>query len=389
MENKANILLLGTSGAGKSTLINTVIGAPVAKVGCGGHGTETMTDYENNDLNFRLIDSRGFEYNQQNTKKAVKDIKTWMKDGLKDEKPRIHMLWFCVDATSKRFTKNSIKTLELVKKEWHEVPIIVVLTKSFFAAEDEDNIKMVEHTFLKFAKKTGMPIAVVPVLAQPPKGEDIPPRGIEELIAVTMEHLDEAVRASEEAVGRYDIKYKHQSALRYTGLATASAAVVGAVPIAFPDSTILIPTETALITKITKIYGMDQSDDQTKQLILHLVEAGGAGLVAKAVLNKLKLIPGFANLAADVLNAIVAGAIVFAIGESTTIIMEKIYTGEFDPKKYDWMDKIVNDKLGQTVLNATSAISEKLGKEDGKLTVKDVANALSNLAPRKGIAKTE
>lgn len=82
MENKANILLLGTSGAGKSTLINTVIGEDVAKVGCGGHGTETMTDYENDDLNFRLIDSRGFEYNQQNTKKAVKDIKTWMKDGL-------------------------------------------------------------------------------------------------------------------------------------------------------------------------------------------------------------------------------------------------------------------------------------------------------------------
>ena len=85
------------------------------------------------------------------------------------------------------------------------------------------------------------------------------------------------------------------------------------------------------------------------------------------------------------LNAIVAGAIVFAIGESTTIIMEKIYTGEFDPKKYDWMDKIVNDKLGQTVLNATSIISEKLGKDGGKLTAKDVSKCLSGLVPKKGL----
>ena len=42
MEDKANILILGTSGAGKSTLINTVIGKEVAKVGTGKHVTEKM-----------------------------------------------------------------------------------------------------------------------------------------------------------------------------------------------------------------------------------------------------------------------------------------------------------------------------------------------------------
>lgn len=69
MEDKANILVLGTSGAGKSTLINTVIGREVAKVGAGKHITEKMKSYESDELNFRLIDSRGFEYNYFNTKK--------------------------------------------------------------------------------------------------------------------------------------------------------------------------------------------------------------------------------------------------------------------------------------------------------------------------------
>ena len=176
---KANILVLGTSGAGKSTLINTVIGENVAKVGNGKHITEEMKCYESPDLNFRLIDSRGFEYSSWNTRKTVMDMRKWLRAGLQDKKPRIHMLWFCVDATSKRFTRQTVRTLETVKREWKDVPIIVVLTKSFFPAEDSENIQMVEDTFRKFARRTGMPVAVIPVLAEPPKGEKILPRGVE------------------------------------------------------------------------------------------------------------------------------------------------------------------------------------------------------------------
>ena len=133
MEKKANILVLGTSGAGKSTLINTVIGKEVAKVGNGKHGTDKMEAYESEDLSFRLIDSRGFEYGFWDTQRTIKDMSDWMKAGLKGEKPRIHMLWFCVVATSKRFSAKTMKTLEYVKREWKEIPIIVVLTISMFS----------------------------------------------------------------------------------------------------------------------------------------------------------------------------------------------------------------------------------------------------------------
>ena len=173
MKERANILVLGTSGAGKSTLINTVIGREEAKVSSGKHGTEKMEPYVSEDLNFQLIDSRGFEYSYWGTKKAVKDMRSWLKEGLKDKKPRIHMLWFCIDATSKRMTRQTIKTMEEVKKEWENVPIIVVLTKSFFAAEDAENIEMVKERLSKAAKKTGTPVAIIPVLAQPPKEETI------------------------------------------------------------------------------------------------------------------------------------------------------------------------------------------------------------------------
>ena len=372
MEKKANILVLGTSGAGKSTLINTVIGKEVAKVGNGKHGTDKMEAYESEDLSFRLIDSRGFEYGFWDTQRTIKDMSDWMKAGLKREKPRIHMLWFCVDATSKRFSAKTMKTLEYVKREWKEIPIIVVLTKSFFPAEDRENIEMVEETFRKVARKTGMPVAIIPVLAQPPKGMNIVPRGIEELIRTTEEHLDEAFRDSEEAVYRYDLKRKRLNAQALTALATSSAAIVGAVPLSLPDSVVLTTMETGLISAIAKIYKVDRKDDLTQKIMSRIIEAGAASMAAKMVLNRLKLIPGVANVAADVLNAVVAGTIVFGIGEASAIVMEKVYLGEIDEENLDWVNNIVNGKMGAVV----SKVAKLVTDNGGKIRVKDVIESL-------------
>lgn len=372
MDKKANILVLGTSGAGKSTLINTVIGKEVAKVGNGKHGTDKMEAYESEDLSFRLIDSRGFEYGFWDTQRTIKDMSDWMKAGLKGEKPRIHMLWFCVDATSKRFSAKTMKTLEYVKKEWKEIPIIVVLTKSFFPAEDKENIEMVEETFRKVARKTGMPVAVIPVLAQPPKGMNIVPRGIEELIRTTEEHLDEAFRDSEEAVYRYDLKRKRLNAQALTALATSSAAIVGAVPLSLPDSVVLTTMETGLISAIAKIYKVDRKDDLTQKIMSRIIEAGAASMAAKMVLNRFKLIPGVANIAADVLNAVVAGTIVFGIGEASAVIMEKVYLGEIDEENLDWVNKIVNGKMGAVVSRVAKIVSD----HGGRIRAKDVIESL-------------
>jgi len=374
MGEKANILVLGTSGAGKSTLINAVIGKEVAKVGTGKHGTERMEPYVSDDLNFQLIDSRGFEYNFWNTRKAVKDMKSWLAAGLKDKKPRIHMLWFCVDATSKRFTKQTMKTVEEVKKEWKEVPIIVILTKSFFIAEDEDNIEMVKETFRRAAKRTGMPVAIIPVLAQLPKGENILPRGIEELIEVTEQNLDAAIRDSEQAVKRYDLKCKRIKAQALTLAAATSGGAVGAIPVSFPDTVILTPLETLLITSISRVYKLDEKDDFTKTIITRLVEAGTVSFVAKSTLNQLKKIPGLGNLAADVLNALVAGAIILSIGEATALVMERIYLGDINKEDLEWVNNIVEAQMNVIIKNITNFASENMANLDVGTILKGVVS---------------
>ena len=376
MKDRANILVLGTSGAGKSTLINTVIGEEVAEVRSGSHGTEKMHPYVSEDLNFQLIDSRGFEYNPWNTNKTVKDMKKWLKEGLKDNKPRIHMLWLCVDATSKRFSKQTIRTVEHVKKEWEDVPIIVALTKSFFVAEDEENIEMVKATFSKVAKRTGMPIAIIPVLSEAPKGENILPRGIEELIDVTEANLDSAVKSADEAVSKYKLKLKRMKAQALTIGAATSGGAIGAFPIDIPDSALLVPLESALVTGIAKIYKIDKKDELAKRIIERIIELGTVSMMAKAIINKLKLIPGVANIAADVLNAIVAGSIVFGIGEASTIIMEKVYKGDIDKDNLEWINEIVEGSMGVVIKKVSDFVSNH--QED--INFKDI---LKELAPVK------
>lgn len=130
-----------------------------------------------------------------------------------------------------------------------------------------------------------MPIAIIPVLAQPPKGENILPRGIEELIEVTEKNLDAAVRDAEQAVKRYDLKCKRRKAQALTFAAATSGGAIGAIPISFPDTVILTPLETLLVTSISRVYNQDEKDDLTKKIITRLVEAGTVSFVAKNALN--------------------------------------------------------------------------------------------------------
>jgi uncharacterized protein (DUF697 family) len=282
------------------------------------------------------------------------------------------MLWFCVDATSKRLSARAIRTVEFVKREWKDIPVIVVLTKSFFPDEDQKHIRMVEEAFRKVTRGKGMPVAVVPVLAKPLKSMPAVPRGIEELIKATEDHLDAALKDSDEAVYRYDLKRKRMNAHALTALATSSAAVVGAVPLNLPDSVVLSTMETALISSIAKIYNLDKKDDRMQKVMARIIEAGAVSMTAKMALNQLKMIPGVANIAADVLNAVVAGAIVFGIGEASGVIMEKVYLGEIDEENLDWINKVVNGKMGSVV----SKVVRMVASNDGKINVKEIIESL-------------
>ena len=87
-----------------------------------------------------------------------------------------------------------------------------------------------------------------------------PPEGISELINATCGLMPEGMRAAREDVAAFVLKRNRVMAQGVTALATGAAVLVAAVPIPFPDATLLAPTEIAEVNAIAKISGIGGAD---------------------------------------------------------------------------------------------------------------------------------
>ena len=380
MSDKANVLVMGNSGAGKSTLINSVFNFDKAPVGEGDPVTQRMTIYETKDIGFRVIDTKGLEYGFIAQMQTRNSIKKWSKDSVKksDEGKYIHIIWYCIDATSKRIFDKSLESLRKVSKYWKNVPIIIVLTKSYSEIENKNNINMVKSNLLKYEEKKYFNIVnIIPVVAKQYEINTetfVPPVNVDQLIDITNDIIPEALRTNKENIGILKMKIKRRNANALVGLATSGAAVIGAVPIPFSDSFLLMPIQSGMIIGLSKIYGIKNFDVDYKDIIQKIVECGVVSAGAKNIVSAIKLIPGV-NLAAAIINAIVAGIITAIIGEVTIVVMEKIVREEVDPKDLDWLQKIIESEF----MNRLDKYIGKLGKDFEGKDEKEIGKIISEM----------
>ena len=77
---KGNVLAIGNLGVGKSTLINAVIGddSDVKSWGKIGSASE-LAIYENEELNFRIIETVGYDPSFLKEQQAINSVKSWLK----------------------------------------------------------------------------------------------------------------------------------------------------------------------------------------------------------------------------------------------------------------------------------------------------------------------
>ena len=165
--DKGNILVIGDSGVGKSTLINAVLGEEKAETSCGTAGTtKELKVYENDILEFRVIDTVGFEPGFFKRLEAINSVKKWSKKVIKEgkENSNINVIWFCVEGTSSKLFPETIKSLSKATAIYPSVPIIVVITKSYSKPEREKNIQMINNAFAKQKSSKNLK-GVIPVVA--------------------------------------------------------------------------------------------------------------------------------------------------------------------------------------------------------------------------------
>ena len=340
---RMNILVLGASGAGKSTLIRSISGAKIL-TGVGEGTTEKIDVYESETWPFNFIDTKGFEYNYLAQRKTIRQIRKYTKEQMasdgKSDNAGIDAVWYCVEGTSRRTFSHNIELMNKAIKGWRNVPVFAVITKSYSRQDIEENVQAVAQSFAK-AKKINLQ-KIIPVVAKEYTIEEdikVEPMGIEELCSITLDCLDTAKSINAENRYRMMLEQKRFTANAMVGASAAAAAAIGAVPLSFADAAILVPLETMLTKRILKLYKVRFSGE----LVSAIVGSAAITNIAKAAITPLKALP----IAGQVINGVVAGAIVLALGESVIAAGEALYTGRIDPARIEDVIHYFEEKLQQ------------------------------------------
>jgi len=190
--------------------------------------------------------------------------------------------------------------------------------------------------------------------------------------------MPEGVRAGKDDISAFILKRKKVMAHGITGISTTAAVAVGAVPVPFADAVILAPMEIGLVNALAQIYGIKKNED-SRLLLNSIVDVGTVSLAVKTAISGLKAIPGV-NLGASVLNAIVAGSIVAAIGEGTIYIFEQVYLGNKSVADIDWVKKVLESKLSSQFINTVIEIAEKINQNnDNNVIASIITDAFKTL----------
>ena len=383
-DDKINVLILGTSGCGKSTLINAILEANKAPTGIGEAVTKEIAIYQNQVLPFRMIDTVGFEYGIFKQNRIKRDIAKFSMEGVRTSNVEklIHMIWFCIDGTTKRIDQEVLGYIKSVTNSWKNVPVIVVFTKSYSQIEIAENIDMAKAAIDKYNANHRRPLNVkdiIPVVAMEYKIDNtvtVPPMGLDVLINRTIELVPEARAISKTAIKEIDLKIKNSMANTLIASAATGATVVGAIPLPIPDATILVPIQTSMLTGVAKIYGIQ--DDASNEIINTILKVGATTMAGRNLLNAIKAIPGI-NVAAAVLNAAVAGAITLGAGEVSNVLFQKVYNKEIELTTVDWDAEIT--KLFEDYLPGIVDALKKLSIDsNGKVELESIGKVLSALA---------
>lgn len=382
--DKGNVLVIGNSGVGKSELINAVLGEQKARTGYGTSGTtEKLEVYENEKVPFRMIDTIGFEPSALKEINAINAVRKWSKESLKDslkdgdDDSLINVIWYCVDGTSRKLFPEAIRNFVKATAMWPSVPVIVVITKSYSMLDREENIRMVNEVFDDKRLNAQRPRLILPVVAATYALNETAyaaPEGITELIDATNALMPEGKKASENDLASFKLSRKRALSHSIVGVATAAAVVVGAVPIPIADALILTPVEIALVNALARIYGVNKNEE-SKRFLNSIVEVGTVSVVARGAISMLKAIPGL-NIGAGVLNAVMAGSIVAALGEGAVYAFEQIYLGQKSIADIDWVKKLMEAALSNKFIEKTTAAIGKISDKSDNNTIAGVIGDL-------------
>ena len=253
-----NIIVIGKSGVGKSTLINSLFRGDFADTGLGRPVTQEIRKIVKSDYPLSIYDTPGFELSSDQQDNVKDEVIKLISEGYSsnDINKTIHCIWYCINVGANRtFDSSEVEWLKEFseKNKNSKVPIIVVLTQSVPRKKALEMKNHVEQENLDICK-------VVPILAQDMDFDEeyvAKSFGLDTLINVMSEVLPSELQDTLQNIQKVSLEAKKKHARAAIATAVTASFGEGFAPIPFADAFLLVPTQVAMISAITVIFGLE------------------------------------------------------------------------------------------------------------------------------------
>lgn len=304
----ANVLIAGKTGVGKTTLINAVFQGRMGDTGQGKPVTQKTRKITKEGVPVCIYDTKGLEV--KDYKPILSELMQFIETTNKNTDPlcHIHVAWLCIAEGARRVEDAEIQLGEALSKLG--VPVIVVIT----TAVSNQGFKAIVEDLLPCAANVVRVNSLEQVLDG---GIRIPPRGLEDLIDITMNVIPEGQKKAFSAAQRIKIEYKVNQSHKIVAAAAATAGGIAAIPIPFSDAIGIVPIQISMLAGISAAFGLDLNKAFLASLVSGTLAAAGGTLAGRAAVGTLlKFFPGIGSAVGSMLSAAVAISLTTTFGEA-------------------------------------------------------------------------